>query len=337
MNYDLKLKGFVGAWDFDSDYVDYILEKYKDRGVTVVIDSTGGSVFKALSISAAFKMHGDVHVHFVGANASAATIASLGAKKITMDEQALYMVHCCSALVFEFQNMNAEQIDAKCKELQSLKKDLETLDISVAAAYAKRCKKSPEELHDLMKKDNWITAQQALEWGFVDELTDLPEDPAPVLDVVTACAFEKAGIPMPDIPVNKADFPAAGNVLKKFINYFKHKPDNKTVMNPENNTVEHPQTEEQKPDPEGKVTQPEPEADAEEKRTEDPDKDFADFKAQKEKEIADLKAEIAALKKQPADEHKNVVDEKKDKHDETGKSDFFATVRSANKLFKSLP
>lgn len=98
-NYDLRLKGFVGYWDFDSDYVDYILDKFADRKVDVLIDSTGGQLASALSISAAFKNHGDVHVHFVSLNASAATIASLGAKVITMDSHAHYLVHRCSAYI----------------------------------------------------------------------------------------------------------------------------------------------------------------------------------------------------------------------------------------------
>lgn len=38
------------------------------------VDSTGGSLATALSISSAFKLHGDVSVHFVGMNASAAII-----------------------------------------------------------------------------------------------------------------------------------------------------------------------------------------------------------------------------------------------------------------------
>ncbi len=53
----------VGYWDFDSDYVDYILDKFADRKVDVLIDSTGGQLASALSISAAFKNHGDVHAY----------------------------------------------------------------------------------------------------------------------------------------------------------------------------------------------------------------------------------------------------------------------------------
>ena len=84
-DYQLHLKGFVGGYDFDADYVDYILNKNKDSEVHVLIDSLGGRSNTALSIFSAFKRHGNVNVHFVGMNASAATIASHGAKHITMD------------------------------------------------------------------------------------------------------------------------------------------------------------------------------------------------------------------------------------------------------------
>lgn len=38
-NYHLHLKGYVGGYDFDSAYVDYILGKHKDKTVNVLIDS----------------------------------------------------------------------------------------------------------------------------------------------------------------------------------------------------------------------------------------------------------------------------------------------------------
>ena len=98
-NYNLHLKGFVGGYDFDADYVDYILSKNSDKEVYVLIDSLGGRSNTALSIFSAFKRHGNVNVHFVGMNASAATIASLGAKHITMDSSAMYLVHKGKAVI----------------------------------------------------------------------------------------------------------------------------------------------------------------------------------------------------------------------------------------------
>ena len=108
--YQLHLKGFVGGYDFDRNYVDYVLARYEGKPVNVLIDSLGGSLATALSIASAFKNHGDVTVHFVGMNASAATVASLGAKRITMDASAMYLVHKCSAEFFEWGNLNADQL-----------------------------------------------------------------------------------------------------------------------------------------------------------------------------------------------------------------------------------
>ena len=87
-NYHLHLTGYVGGYDFDRSYVDYILGQNKDKEVNVLIDSLGSSLATALSIASAFRNHGNVNVHFVGMNASAATIASLGAKHVSMDASA---------------------------------------------------------------------------------------------------------------------------------------------------------------------------------------------------------------------------------------------------------
>ena len=51
--YNLHLKGYVGGWDFDADYVDFVLGKNADSDVHVLIDSLGGSLASALSISSA--------------------------------------------------------------------------------------------------------------------------------------------------------------------------------------------------------------------------------------------------------------------------------------------
>ena len=61
-NYQLHLKGFVGGYDFDADYVDYVLGKNAGKEVHVLIDSLGGKSNTALSIFSAFKRHGNVNV-----------------------------------------------------------------------------------------------------------------------------------------------------------------------------------------------------------------------------------------------------------------------------------
>ena len=199
-NYQLHLKGFVGGFDFDADYVDYILAKHEGKEVHVLIDSLGGRSNTALSIFSAFKRHGNVNVHFVGMNASAATIASLGAKHITMDASAMYLVHKCSVGFFEWGQLNSDGLQALIDNIEHQKADLDKLDANIAQMYATRCKKEPSELLDLMKAGGWLTAQEALAWGFVDELTDYEDEEAPVLTDTMANAMSAAGIPIPNLP-----------------------------------------------------------------------------------------------------------------------------------------
>ena len=73
--YNISLKGYVGGYDFDRPTVDRELAKNEGKPVNVLIDSLGGSLATGLSISVAFKNHGNVNVHFVDLNAYAATIA----------------------------------------------------------------------------------------------------------------------------------------------------------------------------------------------------------------------------------------------------------------------
>lgn len=209
-NYQLHLKGYVGGWDFDSNYVDYILGKNKDKPVNVLIDSTGGSLATALSIVAAFKNHGDVRVHFVGMNASAATIASLGASKVTIDSSAMYLVHKCSSGFFQYGSFNADQLSTLIEKCEQMKNDLDKMDANVASMYANKCKKSAEDLLVLMKKGGWLTAKEALEWGFVDEVTDYEEDAAPVLTEAVVASMNNAGMPVPNMPLSGGSSAEAG-------------------------------------------------------------------------------------------------------------------------------
>lgn len=200
-NYHLHLRGFVGGYDFDSRHVQNVLEANKGKRVDVLIDSLGGSVATALTIASAFRNHGDVHVHFVGMNASAATIASMGAKEITMDSSAMYLVHKCSAEFFQWASLNADQLEQQIEDLSQLKTDLEKIDANVATLYAKRCGKKQAELLELMKVGGWLNAEEAKTWGFVDEITNDDEDEAPVLTDAVASAMAAVGMPIPNVPV----------------------------------------------------------------------------------------------------------------------------------------
>lgn len=203
--YNISLKGYVGGYDFDRKTVDSTLAANEGKSVNVLIDSLGGSLATGLSISAAFKNHGNVNVHFVGLNASAATIASLGAAHISIDAGAMYLVHQCSMAFFEWGSLNSAQFATLIADCEKIKADLDKLDLNCAQLYAARCKRKTEDLLALMKVGGWLTAKEALDWGFVDEITDLADEPAPKLTDALASAMASEGMPIPNIPLAETD------------------------------------------------------------------------------------------------------------------------------------
>lgn len=360
--YNLHLKGYVGGWDFDSDYVDFVLNKNTDKEVSVLIDSLGGQLNTALSISSAFRRHGCVHVHFVGMNASAATIASMGAKRITMDRSAMYLVHQCSQSFFEWGSLNATDMQHLIDSLEKQKTDLNKLDANVAELYAGRCKKKTADLLELMKVGGWLSAEEALAWGFVDELTEFEDESAPVLTDALAADFTAHGIPLPKMqPAAKSDdITAFRRFLQTFASVFhsQEKPSNKPEPTDINTAQSQSSTISSQTmkktytnichilacdsldatDDKSTLT------------TAQLDTIEADITA-KAQSIEDLTAKVAQLtqannaleekvKSLPAATTKDVVDDKKDSSSTNDKSDierFYDTTNSAQALFDSLP
>lgn len=338
--YKLHLKGFVGGYDFDSDYVDYVLAKNKDTEVDVLIDSFGGQASTALSISSAFRRHGNVNVHFVGMNASAATIASLGAKRITMDRSAMYLVHKCSVEFFQWGSMNADDLQSLIANVEKQKKDLDKFDANIAEMYAEKCKKSATDLLDLMKEGGWLNAKEALAWGFVDEVTDEAEDEAPIMTEDVALAMANAGIPIPEgmTPKEHSKFTSFLKSLSAFFH-----PDNSNPTHTMNKTFKQICAILSCPDmavEDGKVTVAEAQADAIEAAIDKDKATISDLEtklATAQSEASALKAEVEKLKKEPGDGTHNVVDSGKADPEPDEINDFVQTAVSARALYDMLP
>ena len=352
--YHLHLKGYVGGYDFDRDYVDYVLSKNPDTEVHVLIDSLGGSLATALSIVAAFREHANVHVHYVGMNASAATIFSLGAKHVSIDSSAMYLVHKCSVEFFRWASANSDKLADIIKEAKQMKSDLEKMDANVAQMYASKCQKSPEDLLALMKKGGWLTAKEALEWGFVDEITDYEEDSAPVITDSIAADMASSGIPVPSCYSGQQP----SNIFARFIdaltNFFSNS-NTLSKMEQANTTTQQEQVQTQQPAPQASVQQPaagtqvqtqqeQPAADAQaqalEQQRQTLEAQHNTAIAAKDQEIAQLRAELDALKKAPGASTSQVVETEKkdnpqDKHSAVEK--FFETCRRATELYNLVP
>lgn len=318
--YNISLKGYVGGCDFDRSTVDRELAKNDGKQVNVLIDSLGGSLATGLSISAAFKNHSNVNVHFVGLNASAATIASLGAAHISIDAGAMYLVHKCSMAFFEWGSLNADQFATLIADCEKIKADLDKLDQNVARLYAARCKRKPEELLALMKVGGWLSAKEALDWGFVDEITDLEDEPAPRLTDALASAMASEGMPIPNIPIADSD---RDGVFAKFITALTSLFNSKT-HNPMPEPTPKTYTEEEYNTLSQQLAEANTLADSQKKTIEERDKRISELEAK--------------LDKKPAEASKQVVEDKKpsDNPDESAYDRFCATVNAARDLYNEV-
>ena len=340
-NYQLHLTGTVGRRDFNRGYVDYVLSQNEGRPVSVLIDSLGGSLATALSIAAAFRSHGHVSVHFTGMNASAATIASMGAEKITMDSAAMYLVHKCSAEVFQWDSMNADQLQSLIDSIEQMKTDLDKMDTNVARLYSSRCKKPTDELLALMKVGGWLTAEEALAWGFVDEITTYEDEEAPVMTDKLASAMASAGIPIPDMPTAQSE-----NILSRLISSL-----TALFRSEEHKASQEPQIPKtiimKTPETLCKLLAVES-VSFEDEKTVLTQKQIEAIEAQltaheavlaeRDAKISDLEKQVETLSAKPGDDTHQVVDDKQAKTEPANEVEaYIATRQTAQALFDSLP
>ena len=176
MKYHIDINSGIG-YPISKGYIRYLLKPLEGKHCDVRINSYGGDTQTALDIRQQFLDHGDVTCYIFGMTASAATILAMGAKTIKMSRYALMLIHPASFWVDEWGQMNAEKIAETIRELSDMKGTLHTVDDIVAALYALRTGKTKDAMLELMKKEEWLTAEQCLEIGLIDEVIEEGEKP----------------------------------------------------------------------------------------------------------------------------------------------------------------
>lgn len=170
MTKTLVIDGPIGPFGYSKKFIKNELAGHSKDAVIVKISSLGGSVDDALSGYDQFVEHGNVTAELSAFVASAATILSLGAKTVRMNENSFYLIHKPMNSVDEWAFMNEDEIEILIKNLEAKKQDLATITLQMAKMYVKKTGKTIDEIINLMKKNCWLNAQEAKNWGFVDEV-----------------------------------------------------------------------------------------------------------------------------------------------------------------------
>ena len=136
------------------------------KDIIVRINSGGGDVFAAQAIYNQLKSYaGNVDVVIDGICASAATIISCAGKNVSMPNNAIFMIHNPSVGVCDW--FTAQDLESMAKQLDKVKQ-------TIVNVYLSRCRNATEkQLKNMMDKETWLTADEALSYGFIDSVADV--------------------------------------------------------------------------------------------------------------------------------------------------------------------
>ena len=228
MTYNINIDDYIGRWGYSKQYVRNQLAGLKGKPVNVRISSLGGAVEHGLDIRQQFIDHGDVTAYLYGLVASSATIAALGAKKVCISKYCMFLVHKVSNWVDAWGQMNADQIQELIDDLKENKLENDKFDLVLAQMYASKCNKKIEDILDTLKAGRWMTAQEALDYGFVDEIIEDSKDDK----VDFACFTEKLSVlGLPALPEARGNEDKNSGFFRRIMEKlealdFSHKSDN---------------------------------------------------------------------------------------------------------------
>jgi len=211
----IVIDGYIGPYGYSKQFIRNELAGQSKNSVTIKISSLGGSVDDALNIYDQFVEHGNVTAELSAFVASSATLISLGAKTVRMNENSFYLIHKAMNWVDEWGTMNEDEIESLIAKLEAQKQQLAKITLQLAKMYVKKTGKTLDQITGLMKQETWLTADEAKSWGFVDEVF-APEVAVNFLDNLQMVAMITSnGFPEPPrMSIKKASMVAVHEIVE---------------------------------------------------------------------------------------------------------------------------
>lgn len=137
------------------------LSDIKASQIDLHINSPGGLVFDGIAIYNLLKQHpANITTYIDGLAASIASVVALAGNKVIMAENGLFMIHKAIGGVF-----------GNSDDMRDYADKLDKVNGSISTTYISKTKKEESEINDLMAAETWMSAKEALEAGFIDEIS----------------------------------------------------------------------------------------------------------------------------------------------------------------------
>lgn len=131
----------------------------KGKAINLRINSPGGDVFAGRAMATAIKLHGNVTAYIDGIAASAATYVALAAKDVQIADGAMFMIHNAWSLAY-----------GNKADMASMADLLNKIDQTIINDYVAKTGMTAEEVAAMMNAETWLSAQEALDKGFVNSI-----------------------------------------------------------------------------------------------------------------------------------------------------------------------
>jgi ATP-dependent protease ClpP protease subunit len=129
-------------------------------GLTVRINSPGGSVFDGIAIYNALKRHNAlITVWIDGIAASIASIIAMAGDEVVMPENAMLVLHDPSGLVA-----------GTAADMRAMADALDKMKTGMVAAYRDKSGRDDAEIEALMQAETWLSAREAVALGLADRV-----------------------------------------------------------------------------------------------------------------------------------------------------------------------
>ena len=146
-----------------------------DDSLEVNIASNGGDVFAASEIYTNLKAcPGKVTVNVEGLAASAASIIAMAGDQVNMSPTAQMMIHKAWTVT----QGNADDLEHDAKMMDST-------DQSIVNAYERKTGMDRNDILQLMTDETWMTAQDAVDKGFADQIMFVDEKAPQVVNAAS--------------------------------------------------------------------------------------------------------------------------------------------------------
>lgn len=154
---DFWTGGGVTAKNFQKE-----LAEIKASQIDLHINSPGGVVFDGITIYNLLKQHpANVTTYIDGLAASIASVIALAGDKVIMAANALYMIHNPTGLAM-----------GTATDMRSLADVLDKIASTMITTYMGKSNKPEAEIKALLDAETWMTADEAKEAGFIDEIAE---------------------------------------------------------------------------------------------------------------------------------------------------------------------